>query len=148
MRPDIYSMVQNFKRKYPLTIGWRYRKHCSIIDKHLNPGEYVEYAFIAQKNDTIFNIWESAVVALTNERILIGRKRLLIGYFLNSITPDLFNDMQVSGSIIWGKVHIDTVKEYITLSNVAKNALPEIETSISGFMIEQKKRYFQRTKED
>ena len=148
MKPDIYSAVQNFKRKYPLTIGWRYRQHCSIIERHLNPGEYVEYAFIAQKNDTIFNFWESAVVALTNERILIGRKRILIGYFLNSITPDLFNDMQVSGGIIWGKVHIDTVKEYITLSNIARNALPEIETSISAFMIEQKKKYFQGKKED
>lgn len=148
MQPDIYSRVLNFKRKYPLTVGWRYRKHCSVIARHLNPGEYVEYAFIAQKNNTLFNFWESAVIALTNERILIGRKNLIIGYFLNSITPDLFNDMQVSGGIIWGKVHIDTVKEFITLSNIANNALPEIETSISAFMIEQKKKYFQGKRED
>lgn len=138
---NIYDAVESFKKAYPKTIGWRYRKHCAVVEKHLNPGEYIEYAFIAQKNDSLLNIFQSAVVALTNERILIGRKRLIYGYNLDSITPDLFNDLKVVSNLIWGKVYIDTIKEFITLSNIDKRALPEIETIISAFMMNQKKLY-------
>lgn len=139
--PTIYEMVKDFKNKYPLTIGWRYKKNASVVEKHLNPGEEVLYAFIAQKNDHMLDILSSAVVALTTDRILIGRKRVVMGYFLDSITPDLFNDLKVSSGLIWGKVYIDTVKEFITLSNISKLALVEIETKITAYMMEQKKKY-------
>lgn len=143
---SIYQMVAEFKKRYPLTIGWRYQKNASVILKHLNPNEYVQYAFIAQKNDNPFNILGSAVIALTNERILIGRKRVVIGYFFDSITPDLFNDLKIAGGFLWGKVYIDTVKEFITLSNISNDALPELETAISAFMMEQKKKYHLKDK--
>lgn len=145
---SIYEMVAEFKKRYPLTIGWRYRKNASVIEKHLNPGEYVQYAFIAQKNDNPFNVFASAVIALTNERILIGRKRVVIGYFLDSVTPDLFNDLKITGGILWGKVYIDTVKEFITLSDISNSALPEIETAISAFMMNQKKKYHMSDKKE
>lgn len=137
----IYEMVKEFKHKYPLTIGWRYKKNASVVAKHLNPGEEVLYAFIAQKNDHMLDILGSAVVALTTDRILIGRKRVVMGYFLDAVTPDLFNDLKVSSGLIWGKVYIDTVKEFITLSNISKPALVEIETKITSYMMEQKKKY-------
>lgn len=142
---SVYEMVVEFKKNHPFTVGWRIKKNASIIEKHLNPGETVSYAFVAQKNDNSFNIIGSAVVALTNERILIGRDRVVIGYFLDSITPDLFNDLKVSSGIIWGKIYIDTVKEFVTLSNISKGALSEIETKISSFMMEKKKKYGYRT---
>lgn len=138
---DVYKKVMRFKRKYPLTIGWRPYANSSIIERHLNPGEKVLYAFIAQKNDNPIQFFESGVVALTNKRILIGRKRVIFGYFLDSITPDMFNDLKVKGGIIWGKVHIDTVKELITLSNIDIAALPELETAVSSYMIQIKKKY-------
>ena len=138
---DVYKKVLRFKRKYPLTVGWRLRQNSSIIDKHLNPGEKVLYAFIAQKNDNPLQFFESGVVALTNKRILIGRKRVIFGYFLDSITPDMFNDLKVKGGLIWGKLHIDTVKELITMSNIDITALPELETAVSQYMIEIKKKY-------
>ena len=141
MAASVYEMVAKFKKKYPLTIGWRYKKNASIIEKHLNEDEYVQYAFIAQKNHSTFNILGSAVVALTNKRIMIGRKRVVIGYFLDSITPDMFNDLKVVGGFIWGKVFIDTAKEFIVLSNISNDALAEIETNISSYMIDQKKHY-------
>ena len=141
---DVYKRVLKFKRKYPLTVGWRPRQNASIIDKHLNPDERVLYAFIAQKNDNPFNIFETSVIALTTKRILIGRKRIVFGYFLNSITPDMFNDLKVSGGIIWGRVYIDTVKEFVTLSNISNDALTEIETEISSYMMEAKKEYKNR----
>ena len=135
------DFVYRFKKKYPLTIGWRYLKNSSIVEKHLNPGEEVLYAFIAQKNDNPFQIFQSAVVALTNERILIGRKRVIFGYFLDSITPDMFNDLKISGGIIWGKVMIDTVKEFVVLSNISNRALPELHTKITNYMKVMKQRY-------
>ena len=78
---------------------------------------------------------------LTNKRILIGKKRLLFGYTLTTITPDLFNDMEVYMGIIWGKITIDTVKEEVIITNLSKKSLPEIETQISEFMMEEKKKY-------
>ncbi len=137
----VYEQVLKFKAKHPMTIGWRIAKNSSVVQKHLNPDEEVLYSFIAQKNDNPFNIFGSAVVTLTNKRILIGRKRVVIGYFLNSITPDMFNDLKITSGVIWGKVHIDTIKEFVTLSNVAKSALSEIETNISNYMMEEKKKY-------
>lgn len=138
---DVYKQVLKFKEKYPSTIGWRLKKNSAIVEKHLNPDEEALYSFVAQKNDNPFNIFDSAVVTLTNKRILIGRDRVVVGYFLNSITPDMFNDLKVSSGIIWGKIYIDTIKEFVTLSNISKSALTEIETEISSYMMREKKKY-------
>ena len=137
----VYEQVLKFKEKYPMTIAWRLKKNASVVERHLNPDEKAIYSFVAQKNESPFNIWGTAVVTLTSKRILIGRKRVVFGYFLNSITPDMFNDLKIVSGIIWGKVYIDTVKEFITLSNVSKDALIEIETEISSYMLEEKKKY-------
>lgn len=144
MANSIYKRVLKFKEKYPMTIAWRLRKNSEVVERHLNPDEEVIYAFAAQKNDNPFNIFETSVIALTTKRILIGRKRIVFGYFLNSITPDMFNDLKVSGGIIWGRVYIDTVKEFVTLSNISNDALTEIETEISSYMMEAKKEYKNR----
>ena len=47
-------MVKKFKDKYPLTISFRLKEHCKIIDRHLNPDEKVLYAFSAQKNSRVY----------------------------------------------------------------------------------------------
>ncbi len=136
---NVYKMALRFKNKYPMTVAWRIRKNASVIERHLNPGEEVLYVFAAQKNDNPFDIVSTAVIALTNKRILIGRKRVVFGYFLDSITPDLFNDLKIKSGILWGKAYIDTLNELIVLSNIAVDALPEIETQISTYMMEMKK---------
>ena len=141
MAKSVYKKVLAFKNRHPSTIAWRLEKHSAIIEKHLNPGEEVIYAFAAQKNDNPFNIITTAVVALTNRRLLIASKRVVFGYFLSSITPDMFNDLKISSGIIWGNVYIDTIKEFVTLSNISKSALTEIETQISSYMMEEKKKY-------
>lgn len=141
MANSVYKQVLKFKEKYPWTVAWRLKQNSSIVEKHLNPGEEVIYAFAAQKNDNPFNILGTAVIALTNKRILIGRKRVVIGYFLNSVTPDMYNDLKVTSGLIWGKIYIDTVKEFVTLSNISVNALPEIETQITEYMMVAKKAY-------
>ena len=137
----VYEQALKFKQRHPMTIAWRLKKNSSVIEQHLNPGEKPLYTFAAQKNDSPFNIWSTAVICLTNKRILIGRKRVVFGYFLNAITPDMFNDLKINSGLIWGKVRIDTIKEHIVLSNIDKNALVEIETVISSYMMEEKKKY-------
>ena len=137
----VAERAKEFKRRYPATIAWRLESHARVIDNHLNPGEEVQYIFVGQKNDNPLDIITSCVVALTNKRILIGQKRLIFGYFFTAITPDMFNDLKVKAGIIWGLIYIDTVKEFIPLSNIQKDALDEIETNITEYMMEEKKKY-------
>ncbi len=138
---SVYELVKQFKKKHPLTIAWRLKANSKVVNKFVNPDEEVIYAFTAQKSKSSFDIFTTAVIALTDKRIIIGRKRLLFGYFVDSITPDMFNDLKVLASLIWGKVYIDTAKEFVTLSNIDKSALDEIETAISAYMLEKKKLY-------
>jgi len=138
---SVYKRVKKFKKKYPMTVAWRLKANSSVVEKHINPDEKVLYAFVAQKSHSSLDVFSTVVVVLTDKRILMGRKRLLFGYFLDGITPDMFNDLKVMASIAWGKIHIDTAKELVTLSNIDKNALDEIETNISTYMLEKKKLY-------
>lgn len=128
-------------RKYPFTIAWRIRRHCEIIDKHLNDGEEILYAFAGQKNDRSADIFNTYVVALTNKRIMVGTKRVLFGYFFKSITPDMYNDLTIHKGLIFGRVVIDTIKEVILITNIDPKALSEIETNITEITIRQKKEY-------
>lgn len=132
---SIYKMALKFKNKYPMTVAWRLKRNASVIEKHLNPDEEALYVFAAQKNDNPFDFFGTSIIALTNKRILIGRKRVVFGYFLDSITPDMFNDLKIKGGIIWGKVYIDTINELVVLSNISNDALAEIETKLSTYMI-------------
>lgn len=138
---EIYEMLLHFRRKYPLTVVWRLKKHAKIASLHLNPDEKILYAFAGQKNDSPFEIFNTYIVVLTSKRILLATKRVIFGYFLVSITPDMFNDLTVNMGLIWGKIHIDTIKEVVHLSNLQREALPEIETVITEYMMEEKKKY-------
>ena len=137
----VYDKVKDFKDKYPSTIAWRLKAHSKVIEKYLNPGEEVNFVFAAQRGYSSFDIFSTFVVALTNKRILIAQKRLLFGYTYVAITPDMFNDLTVNTGLIWGKVLIDTVKETVILSNIAKAAMDDIETEITEYMMEEKKKY-------
>lgn len=123
------------------SIAWRLHKHCEVIEKHLNEGEEVKFVFAGQKNDEFYDIFTTCVVALTNRRIIVAQKRLFWGYFLKIITPDLFNDLSVYQGLIWGKIKIDTIKEVVTISNISKNGIDDIETNITEQMIKCKKEY-------
>lgn len=137
----VYKKVKEFKRKFPMTIGWRLRANSKVIEQFLNPGEEVLYAFAAQKNDNPLDIVTTCVVTLTNKRILIGQKRVLFGFLYTSITPDMFNDLKIRMGLIWGKVILDTINELVILTNIQKEALDEIETHISEYMMKEKQKY-------
>lgn len=141
MDKTVYEHIRDFKKKYPKTIAWRLKKHAKVIERHLNPGEEVLYAFCGQKNNNPLDIITTYAVVLTNKRILLGEDRVVFGYLFTGITPDLFNDLNVASGPIWGKIHIDTMKELVTISNLDKRSLPEIETNISEYMMQKKKEF-------
>ena len=138
---NLYKEIKKYKEKYSLTLAFRTKRHCSVIEKHLNPGEEVMYIFCGQKNTSSLLFINSCVVALTNKRIMIGQKRVLWGYFFTSITPDMYNDLKVTKGLIWSNVEIDTIKENVYISNLDPKAAIEIETQITEFMMKEKKKY-------
>ena len=138
---NVYSKLKEFKAKHPSTVAWRLKAHANVVEKHLNPGEEVNYVFAAQRGYSSYDIFSTFVVVLTNKRIVLAQKRILFGYTFLAVTPDMFNDLTVNSGIIWGKVNIDTIKEVITLSNIAKSALDDIETQITEYMMSEKQKY-------
>lgn len=137
----VYEEALDFKRRYPSTIAWRLRRHSKKVEEHLNPDEEILYVFTGQRNNDWYDIISTSVFVITNKRLLIGQKRLLFGYFLYSITPDMFNDLTVVSGLFWGKVCIDTINEQVYISNLSKRSLDEIETKVTEYMMEEKKEY-------
>lgn len=132
------EQLARFKSKYPLTVGWRLNKNSRVLLEHLHDDEVIKYAFYAQKNKSSLDVTSTGIVAVTNKRLVIARDRVVIGYFFDSITPEMFNDLKVRSGIIWGKIIIDTIKEIVILSNISKSALVEIEEEITSAMMELK----------
>ncbi len=144
----VVNLAHKFTSKYGLTLAFRISKHAGIIERHLDTDEKVLYVFAGRKTDDSDHKPKSAVVAITDKRIVIGRCGLFnMSYSLNSITPDLYNDLKVTSGLIFGGVIIDTVKETIVISSIDKNALPEVENNITKNMIELKKEYSKEEKD-
>lgn len=136
---EVYNLAKQFKKKYPLTVAWRLKAHSSVIEKHLSSNEQILYLFLGQKNNHPLDFVNTYIIVITNKRILLATKRLVFGYFLISITPDMYNDITIKKGLIWGNVIIDTLKEKVYLSDIDPNALPEIENNITDIMRETKK---------
>lgn len=136
---SVYPKILRFKQKYSMTIAFRLKKHCQVVDHVLDPDEKVLYAFCGQRNDDNRFLFESCVVALTNKRIIVGEKRIF-GYFVINVRTELFNDLKIRAGLLFGHVEIDTVKENIHISNLDKKALDEIETMVNRVIADNKKR--------
>ena len=136
----VYNLAIRFRRKYFGTIAFRLKAHSNVLAAHINPDEKLLYVFCGQKGFSHKEIFSTCVVALTTERIIIATKRVLWGYFLTSVTPDLFNDLKVQSGFLFGIVIIDTAKELIIISNLSKSSLREVETAISTYMVKEKKK--------
>lgn len=148
MSNKVFSLAKRFRKKYFGTIAFRLNAHSKIIEDHINPDEKLLYVFCGQKGYSNKEIFSSCVVALTDKRIIIATKRVLWGYFLTTITPDLFNDLKVQSSLLFGRVIIDTAKEVVAISNLSKKSLYEVETAISTYMIKEKERLNKKKKDD
>ncbi len=138
---NTYNKLLEYIKTYPGGIAWRLKKHCQIIEEHLNPEEEILFIFCGQKALSLWDIFSTCVVALTNKRLIVAKKRVLWGYTFLSITPDMYNDLTVREGIIWGRITIDTVKELITISKLSKKSLTKIETEITEYMMREKQKY-------
>ena len=136
----VYKLVCRFKRKYPMTIANCLKRHSKVAASIIDKDEKVLYAFCGQKNDTHGMIFDTCVVVVTDRRLIIGQKRLLWGYQITTITPELFNDLKISSGLLWGKVEIDTVKEVMFVSNLDKKSLDEIETNVNSIMMNKERK--------
>ncbi len=136
----VYKLVRRFKAKYGMTIAFNLRKHSEVVESVIDKDEHVLYAFCGQKDDSHKMIFDTCVVALTNKRIIVGQKRVLWGYQVTTITPELFNDLKLNSGLLWGKIEIDTIKENLFISNLDNKSLDEIETNINRMMLEEKKK--------
>ena len=97
----VYNKLIEFWSKYSGGIAWRLKRHAKVVEEYINPDEEVLYAFCAQKNEKMSEIFNTYVIVVTSKRLLLGHKRLLWGSFLYSVTPDLYNDLQVTASVIY-----------------------------------------------
>ena len=135
------ELCDEFKKKYPATLSWfRVKAHAKLVDKSLHDNEKVIYAFAAQWDEHDGDWFDTAILALTNERIIVAQNRLIAGYRVLSITPRFFNDVSIGAGIIWGTVKIDTVKERIDFTCVSKKAVLEIKKTITTYMHEYRKK--------
>ena len=144
MNSRVYTLAKRFKNKYFGTICFRIGAHSKIVAHHLNPEEKLYYVFCGQKGGSQKEIFSSCVIALTTEKIIIATKRVLWGYFLTTIKPDLFNDLKVQSGFLFGKVIIDTAKEKIAISNLSKASLKEVETAITTYIDKYKNKKFNK----
>lgn len=147
MKQSSYELLKKFTNKFSGSVAWRVKKHCKIIDMHLNPNEKINFIFAGQLDIKPLSLFNTGVIAVTSERLIIAQKKLIVGYKFSSITPDLYNDLTVRSGIIWGTIIIDTVREQVYISDLDKEALPEIETEITMFMQEAKKKYAKKKDE-
>lgn len=138
---ELYSHVNKFLKKFPLTIAWRIRQHTKVLAKHINLGEELFYIFPAQKNPNPFNFFSTCLVAFTSKRIIIAQKKVVWGYLFMSVTPDMFNDFEVYKGMILGRLDIDTIKEVIRLSDLDPRSLVEIETNLSEYLLKVKPKF-------
>lgn len=142
MDRNCYEEAKLFKAKYPMCVTWfRLKKHCAIVDKYLNPNEKIQLVVPGQLDNDHLSLFNTGVLVITTERLIVAQDRLIVGYKFSSVTPDLYNDLQVDAGLIWGLLTIDTAKEKIFISNLDKRCLDEIETTITTFMQEEKKKY-------
>ena len=148
MSSRVYTLAKRFRSKYFGTICFRLGAHSKVVDHHLNPDEKLYYVFCGQKGGLQKEIFNSCVVALTNERIMIATKRVLWGYFLTNVKPELYNDLKVESGFIFGRILIDTVKEKIAISNLSKASLREVETAITTYIEKYKNKKFEKKKEN
>ena len=118
------------------------KANSAVVQKHLDAGETPLYTFVGQKRKDRMGRNQTAVVTITDKRILIGRSQLFhFGYTLNVITPDMFNDLRVECGPVFGSVILDTVKEKVIITHLDRRSLDDIENHVSGTMTNLKKEY-------
>ncbi len=127
---ELHKELLAFQKEFPRNVAWRLGAHSKAVLENLQEDEKILFAFPAQGSLYIYNLFSTYVVVFTNKRVMIVHKKLLWGYILVVISPNLFNDLTTTAGIIWGNIKIDTVKEVRTFRYIDKRALPGLSKNI------------------
>lgn len=138
MENKVYESCKKFLKEYPFTVAWRVKKHCNVVNKHVNDDEVVLFSFAGQKDASVLQCFYTTVVVFTNKRMLLGRKMFFGRYDYVSITPDMLNDFKIYANILFGSVEIDTIKEHFSINCLDKRSLPKIEDALSKYLVNEK----------
>jgi len=111
-------------------------QHFHVIEKNLNPGEYISMVFIGLHNYIKATKHENNhAYAITNRRILIGQKKI-IGEFFKAISLDNLNDVTVNTGFMLGVLTFDTIKEQFNVcvnKEHASNILEQLHGALFKF---------------
>ena len=132
MNNEIYRRVKEFKRKYPMTIAFRLRAHAKIVSKFIGSDEEIKYVFVAQKNYQSYEIINTNIIVLTDKRLVVATKRLVFGYFLKVITPDMFNDLTNEGAKT-EVISSDSIKPEVNVRQIPDDNTEEYSTDTFMF---------------
>ena len=144
---NVYDACRDFLKKYPMTVAWRVKQHAKLIQEHINEDEVPLYAFLGQKDTTIFQPMFTTAIVFTNKRMLMASKKFFGRYYYTSITPDMLNDFQIRASFIYGEVEIDTVKEHFKITCLDKKSLSKIEDALSKYLLNEKLKLMKNKKD-
>ena len=84
----VLGCVLEFKKRYPITVMWRIKKHCQVIEKHLNCSEKVLYAFAAQKNNNPLDVITSYVKNIIIPTVILAGEKDIVSYEHTKLIAD------------------------------------------------------------
>ena len=62
----VYDKILEFEKRHSGGIVWRLKKHAKVVENYINPDEEVKYAFCAQKNEKITEIFSTFAIAINH----------------------------------------------------------------------------------
>jgi hypothetical protein len=123
---SIYEKALEFKNRYPGTFGYRLKKHAKVIEDNLLEGEKVTNVYCGS-----LGTFDTAILAITNKRIILGHKKLFFGSKCVSINNDKICSVNAYNGMIWGKVIISSLSDdYFALYHLGKKASTKIQEGI------------------
>jgi hypothetical protein len=132
----IQQFVDEFVAKYGRTLRFRTDAHVLAAQNALRKGQKVHYAFVGKIY--VGGGKDTAVVAITDEDVLVGMKRIG-GGISQSIKIDQITDIAESQSMMYGEIAVQTIKTTYHISGLDKNAVPEVKEAFLKAMDRVKK---------
>lgn len=106
---EMYNYAKENGYGTGLTKGWS-NKHFKVLEDNLRDDEEVYMTFIGFKDMEGNNHKGNYAYAITNERMIMGQKKLVGSDFI-AVVLDNINDISLKNKIAYGTITFDTIKE-------------------------------------
>lgn len=117
---EMYDFCKKNKYWTGLSKGYAI-KMLSVIEKNLQQDEDVKLVFFGNHNydhskiGSLNNSDGGFAYALTDHRLLFGRKKILFGDIFKAIALSNLNDISINTDSVWGSIVFDTLKEKFSI---------------------------------